>query len=62
MKASATLRADHDDVGLFSRVAHEVSTAMDWLTGPAMSGLERRERLMAEVKSLRHDTSALRPY
>ena len=59
MKANTSLHAEHNHAGLFSRVTHDVSAALDWLTGPAMSEQERRERVRAEVQNLRYDTSAL---
>lgn len=62
MKANTSLQREHNHDGLFSRIAHDVTVALDWLTGPAMSQQERRERLMAEVQNLKHDTSALQAY
>ncbi len=62
MKANSSQHSEQDHNGLFGRVAHEVSAALDWLAGPAMSEQERRERLMAEVQNLKHDTSALQSY
>ena len=59
MKASTSMQAEHAHGGLFHRVAHDVTIALDWLAGPAMSQQERRERVVAEVQSLKYDTSAL---
>ncbi len=59
MKASNYFQANHAHTGLFGRVAHDVSAALEWLGGPAMSEQRRRERDMAEVYRLKHDTSAM---
>ena len=59
MKANTVTHTEHNHAGLFGRVAHEVSTALDWLTGPAMSEQERTERATAQVQNLKYDTSAL---
>ena len=58
MKANTSMQGEQDQAGLFSRMAHDVSVALDWLTGPALTDQERRERLMAEVQNLKHDSSA----
>ena len=59
MKANASIHADHNQPGLFSRVARDVSSAMDWLTGPAMSEQERQDRVVAQVQNLKCDASAM---
>ena len=59
MKESNSIQANHKNDGLFSRVAHDMSAALEWLGGPAMSEQRRRERDMAEVYRLKHDTSAM---
>ena len=59
MKFNASIHAEQNRAGLFGRVAQDLSAALDWLTGPAMSEQERSERAMAEVQCLKYDTSAL---
>ena len=59
MKANTSMHSEHDHAGLISRVAHDLSAALEWVTGPAMSEQERVERAMAEAKRLRYDTSAM---
>ena len=59
MKANNSIHAEDNHTGLLGRVAHDLSTALDWLTGPAMSEQERTERAVAEVRNLRYDASAL---
>ena len=59
MKATTVTHTERNHAGLFGRVAHEVSAALEWLTGPAMSEQERTERAMSQVQNLKYDTSAL---
>ena len=59
MKANTSIHAEHDHAGWLSRVAHDVSVALDWLTGPAMSEQERQDRVVAEVQNLKYDVRAL---
>jgi len=59
MKESTSIQANQDYAGLIGRVAHDLSAALDWLAGPAMSELGRRERDMAEVRRRKCDTSAM---
>lgn len=59
MHTHISIHNDHSHGGLFSRVAHELGAAIDWLTGPAMSDQERQERVVAEVQNLRYDTTAI---
>ena len=58
MKANTSMQAEQGHGGLLHRVAHDVSAALDWLTGPAMSQQERQDRVVAEAQSLKYDTSA----
>ena len=62
MKANASLHTDPNHAGLFNRIANDLSAALEWLAGPAMSEQERRERLMAEVQNLKHETSAIQTH
>ena len=59
MKANNSLHAEQNTGGLLGRVAHDLSAALEWLSGPAMSEQDRRERVVAEVQNLKFDTSAL---
>ncbi|MDE2938723.1 MAG: hypothetical protein OXR67_07355 [Chloroflexota bacterium] len=59
MKSNASMHAEQNSAGLLSRVAHDLSAALDRLTGPAMPERERNERAMAEAQCLKYDTSAL---
>ena len=59
MHTHFSIHTDHNHDGLFSRFAHELSAALDWLSGPPMSEQDRRDRVVAEVQNLKYDTSAL---
>ena len=59
MKANTSMHTEHSHAGLLDRVAHDLSAALGWLAGPAMSDQERKERVVAEVQNLKYDTSAL---
>lgn len=59
MKANTVTHTEHNHAGLFGHVARDVSAVLDWLAGPAMSERRRRERVMAEVRRLKYDTTAL---
>lgn len=59
MKANTSLHIDHNAGGLLGRIARDLSTALEWISGPAMSEQDRRERVVAEVQNLKYDTSAL---
>ena len=59
MKVTVSMHAEQSHGGLFHRLAHDVSAALDWLAGPAMSQQERRDRVVAEAQGLKHDTSAM---
>ena len=59
MKSNTVTHTERNHAGLFGRVAHEVSAFLEWLAGPAMSERRRKERVMAEVRRLKYDTSAL---
>ena len=59
MKANTSIHAEHDHAGWLSRVALDVSVALDWLTGPVMSEQERQDRVVAEVQNLKYDVRAL---
>ena len=37
MKFNASIHEEQNHAGLFGRVAQDLSAALDWLTGPAMS-------------------------
>ena len=45
---------DNDQDGLFDRVNRHLGTAINWLSGPAMSEQERFDRVKAEVQSDKH--------
>ena len=51
MHAHIHLHLDHNHGGLFSRVTRDIGSALDWITGPAMSSQERLKRAQAEVRS-----------
>ncbi len=40
------LHFENNHEGLFSRVTRDLGTALDWLTGPAMSQQERLDRTL----------------
>ncbi len=59
MHVHFALHIDHNHPGVLGRVARELGSAVDWLSGPAMTEQERQERVMAEVRNQKHDSSAM---
>ncbi len=59
MQVHLSLHLDHNQEGVVGRAARNLGTALNWLSGPAMSEQERQERDLAEVRNLKHDVSAL---
>ena len=54
-----SVHSDHSHYGLFGRVSHNVGTALDWLTGPAMTEQERSQLTLADVRNRRFEDTAL---
>ena len=54
-----SLHFDHSHDGLFGRVSRNVGTALDWLTGPAMTEQDREEQTLADVRNRRFEDSVL---
>ena len=50
---------DQHHSGIFTRIAHEIVAAHDWLVGPAMSERDRVEREIAESRHDKHLNVAL---
>ena len=48
------LHFENNHEGLFSRVTRDLGTALDWLTGPAMSQQERLDRTLLETQHDKH--------
>ena len=50
---------DHDHDGLFGRVTRDLGSALDWLTGPAMSQQQRLDRARSEAQNDKHGYGVL---
>jgi hypothetical protein len=59
MKANISMPIEHNHSGLFGRVTHDFSAALEWLAGPGMSEQERTARAMSEVQRHKYDASPL---
>ena len=59
MHAHITVHFDHSHDGLFGRFSHNVGTALDWLTGPALTDQERSQQTLADIRNRRFEDSVL---
>ena len=59
MHAHFTVHFDHNHNGLIGRFSRNVGTALDWLTGPALTDQERSQQTLADVRNRRFEDSVL---
>ena len=59
MHVHISMHRDHSHNDVFGRISRDLESALDWLTGPAMTEQERQEQTLADVRNRRFEDSVL---